>query len=224
MYTLISRFNGPRFNGFRKQRTIWKFESPAVWMEMWQHWTVKTRPLLTGRRAVFCSQQCNNTCSSLLDDFCRCCAWIIIIFYNHVIWRKSRKEEKGEFNCTIETWADQSIGKWCVCEAGVWGIRCKKTVSDIRKAKSKLTEYAVTYSVDGYSSKSSSVAARQHDCFFKTAQSRRLADAPGITVLSLNKPPTSTSHCSYTIDTSVPPAQPTISSTPLKLQSSSDSE
>ena len=66
------------------------------------------------------------------------------------------------------------------------------------------------------------------DCFFKTAQSRRSADAPGATGCpsspSPNKPPTSTSRCSYTTDTSVPPAQPTISSTPLELQSSSDSE
>lgn len=39
---------------------------------------------------------------------------------------------------------------------------CVSTVSDIRKTKSKVTEYAVKYSVDGYSSKSGSVAACKH--------------------------------------------------------------
>ena len=46
-----------------------------------------------------------------------------------------------------------------VCEE--YGVK-KKTVSDICKAKSKLTEYAVMYSVDGYSSKSGSLAVRKH--------------------------------------------------------------
>ena len=38
----------------------------------------------------------------------------------------------------------------------------KQTVSDIRKVKSKFTEYAVKYSIDRYSSNSGSVAACKH--------------------------------------------------------------
>ena len=58
-----------------------------------------------------------------------------------------------------------------VCEE--YGVK-KQTVSDIRKAKSKLTEYALKYSVDGYSSKSGSVAARKH---MKTGNQKELDEA-----------------------------------------------
>ena len=66
------------------------------------------------------------------------------------------------------------------------------------------------------------------DNFFKTAQTKRSADALDTVAyppsLLPNKPPAFTSHCSHTTDTFKPPSQPTIGCTSLELQSSSDSE
>ena len=80
--------------------------------------------------------------SLCLSDF------ISINFCNHVFWRKSRKAEK--VNLTVAQKLElirklESVGSVnSVCEE--YGI--KRTVSDARKSKSKLTEYALKYSVD----------------------------------------------------------------------------
>ena len=95
------------------------------------------------RRAAYCSMDF----PFLLALSLYLIGFIFINFYSHVVYRKSRKVEKKR---RIQEW-HKSLS---------WSESYE--VSDICKVKSKLTEHALKYSVDGYSSKSGSVGACKH--------------------------------------------------------------